>query len=200
MRRIAVYGGTFAPVHLGHICAAEALLAYWKPDLLYVIPTCLPPHKQTVKGDDPYHRLTMTRDAFSTVDARIVVSDYEIRCGGRSYTALTLAHFAGADTSLCFLCGSDMFLTLDSWFRAVDIFALAEIAVVRRERTEDESILAKKRMYEEIYGAKVHLIDAPVLELSSTELRRKIADGEDTGELLLPCTIDYIKKNRLYTE
>ncbi len=200
MRRIGIYGGTFAPVHMGHIRAAEAFLAYWQPDLLYVIPTCLPPHKQAVKGDDPSHRLAMTRAAFLPVSDRIIVSDYEIKGEGHSYTALTLAHFAGADTQLCFLCGTDMFLTLDTWFRAKDIFTLSEIALVRRESAEGEALFAKKREYEEVYAARIHLIDAPVLEISSTELRKKIADGEDTGDLLSENTVAYIRNNRLYAE
>ena len=57
MKKIGIYGGTFAPVHMGHIRAAEAFIACLQPDLLYVIPTCLPPHKQTVKGDDPFTAL-----------------------------------------------------------------------------------------------------------------------------------------------
>ncbi|MBQ4576074.1 MAG: nicotinate (nicotinamide) nucleotide adenylyltransferase [Clostridia bacterium] len=200
MKRIGIYGGTFAPVHMGHIRAAEAFLEFWQPELLYVIPTCLPPHKQAVKGDDPFHRLAMTREAFASVSDRIVVSDYEIRGGSCSYTALTMAHFSGADVKLCFLCGTDMFLTLDTWFRAEDIFTLAEIALIRRENADDEAILIKKAEYEQVYGAKIHLIDAPVYEISSTELRRKIADGEDTESLILPEIADYIRRNRLYTE
>lgn len=199
MKKIGIYGGTFAPVHLGHIRAAEAFLSYWQPEIFYVIPTYLPPHKQATAGDDPFHRLVMAREAFAAVSSRIVVSDYEIQGECRSYTAMTLAHFSGEDRMLCFLCGTDMFLTLDHWFRAKDIFALSEIALIRRENSEERAIHEKKREYEERYAAKIHLIDAPVLALSSTELREKLATGEETDEFLLPCTATYIRKNGLYT-
>ena len=142
----------------------------------------------------------MTREAFSSVSDRITVSDYEIKGECRSYTALTLAHFAGADVRLCFLLGTDMFLSLDTWFRARDIFTLAEIALIRRDNTDEEAIFIKKAEYEQAYGARIHLIDAPVHEISSTDLRRRIAAGEDTEGLLPPKIVDYIRRNRLYTE
>ena len=137
-----IYGGTFAPVHNGHVAAARAFYDALGLDELLVIPAFLPPHKETEKGDDPAARLAMTRLAFEGDPRRITVSGYEIEQQGTSYTYKTLEHFTAPDTRLTFLCGTDMFLTFDTWKHPEIIFALARIAHVRRA----DLSLKKKRL------------------------------------------------------
>ena len=95
--KIGIYGGTFGPVHLGHIRAAHAFLDACCLDRLYILPTAIPPHKAVSQADTPEERLQMLKLAFSEpeyADDRIIVSDYEQKRGGKSYTILTLEHFA----------------------------------------------------------------------------------------------------------
>ncbi|MBQ7383817.1 MAG: nicotinate-nicotinamide nucleotide adenylyltransferase, partial [Clostridia bacterium] len=112
--RVGIYGGTFAPVHNGHVESAVAFMRQMKLDYLYVIPTCLPPHKEVDFADSPETRLRMCELAFSGIDG-IIVSDMEIRRGGKSYTYDTLKELSGEDKKLFLLCGTDMVLTFDTW-------------------------------------------------------------------------------------
>ena len=121
--RVGIYGGTFAPVHIGHVQAAKAFMEQMKLDYLFIIPTALPPHKQIDEGDDPIHRLRMCELAFEGVEG-VVISDVEIKRGGKSYTYDTLVELSRPDTRLFLLCGTDMVLTFDQWYRFEDIFKL----------------------------------------------------------------------------
>ena len=80
--RVGIYGGTFAPIHNGHVLAAKAFMEQMKLDYLFVIPTCLPPHKQIDFSDDPMYRLRMCELAFEGTDG-VVISDTEIKRGDR---------------------------------------------------------------------------------------------------------------------
>ena len=123
IRRVGIYGGTFAPPHVGHVEAARAFMKQMRLDYLYVIPTAIPPHKTTDFDIDPYHRLAMCDLAFSGIDG-VIVSDIELRRGGVSYTVDTLRELTAPDTRLFLFCGTDMFLTLDQWYCADEIFKL----------------------------------------------------------------------------
>ena len=81
--RVGIYGGTFAPIHNGHVAAAKAFMEQMKLDYLFIIPTFLPPHKQIDRSDDPLYRLRMCELAFEGVDG-VVISDTEIKRGGKS--------------------------------------------------------------------------------------------------------------------
>ena len=130
MLRVGVYGGTFAPPHNGHVAAAKAFMEQMKLDYLFIIPTNLPPHKQVDDGDDPLMRLKMCELAFEGVDG-IVISDMEITREGKSYTYDTLKELERPDTRLFFLCGTDMVLTFDTWYRFEDILKMCYPVYVR---------------------------------------------------------------------
>ena len=113
MLRVGIYGGTFAPIHNGHVAAAKAFMEQMKLDYLFIIPTYLPPHKQIDRSDDPTFRLKMCELAFEGVDG-VVISDVEIRRGGKSYTYDTLKELSREGTRLFLMCGTDMVLTFDT--------------------------------------------------------------------------------------
>ena len=138
MTELGIYGGTYAPVHKGHIAAAEAFLAQAELDKLLIIPTLIPPHKQLTFKDNPQDRLNMLRLAFESheeYNKRIFISEYEINSPPPSYTVNTLKHFTKKNTRITFLCGTDMFLTLDKWRAPEEIFRLSRIAIMPREST-----------------------------------------------------------------
>ena len=197
--RVGIYGGTFAPVHNGHVASAVAFMRQMKLDYLYIIPTCLPPHKDAEAGDEPERRLRMCELAFAGIDG-VVVSDMEIRRGGKSYTYDTLSELSGEDKKLFLLCGTDMVLTFDTWYRFEDILKMCYPAYVRREsdRIIDDRIVKKITEYYEKYGVMFRRILTDPIELSSTEVRRAVAEGRSISNMVPPLVEEYIKENRLY--
>ena len=197
--RIGIYGGTFAPVHRGHVAAAEAFIRQMELDLLYVIPAGIPPHKQIDEADDPAHRLAMCELAFGGME-KVIVSDMEIARGGKSFTVDTLRALSGEERRLFLLMGTDMMLTLDSWRSPDEIFKLCYPVYIRRERDPilEGQIVAKNQLYQEKYGRIVRRLMADVIELSSTEIRDRVKSGEGISDLVPTPVADYIKSNGLY--
>lgn len=194
---VAIYGGTFSPPHNGHVRAAEAFLAAADPDRLLIIPTAIPPHKTPVLGATAEDRLAMCRLAFASLP-RTEVSEIELRREGKSYTVDTLRALAAADRRLAILMGTDMFLTLDHWYRAEEIFALADIYVMRRRGDGGDEILKRSEEYHARYAARVYYIDTDPIALSSTELRMRLEAGASVeGDVPLP-VLEYIRKCKLY--
>ena len=204
-QRIGIFGGTFSPPHNGHVRAASAFLAHMNPPgtepeermKLFVMPAALPPHKTMSDRADPEIRLAMCRAAFGDLPDT-EVSDYEITRGGISYTVLTLEHYAAPDRELWLFCGEDMFLTLDRWFRAEEIFSLARIAAHGREIAGVRKMEEKRREYEERFGKPILLLPDEPLEVSSTRIRELAAAGEDLGPFVPPGVAAIIRSERLY--
>ena len=200
MKKIAIYGGTFSPPHIGHVGAAEAFARAVSPDELLIIPDFLPPHKVVDNDATAEDRLEMCRLAFSHIK-NVTVSDIEIRRGGKSYTAITLTELSSPDRELYFLLGTDMLLTLDTWYDFRTIFKLATICYVRRESDCEISmrIDSRVREYTEKYGAKIIPISADVIEVSSSTVRKGIQNRENVEKYISPSVRTYIEKKGLYT-
>ena len=128
------------------------------------------------------------------------MSDMEIRRGGKSYTVDTLRELSGEDRRLFLLCGTDMMLTLDEWRSPEEIFKLSYPVYIRREndRFLDDMIVKKIATYREKYGKVVRRIVTEPLELSSHQVRKMLADGEDISNLVPPAVKKYIADNHLY--
>jgi len=205
MKRIGIYGGSFCPVHNGHLHAATDFLNQLKLDTLLIIPALTPPHK-TINSDLPEHRMNMLRLAFSSLseyNKSIFVSDYEFSRGGISYTVDTLKHFHKPENKLYMLCGTDMFLCFDKWKEPETISSLCDLVFVpRRNATEAElaEIERKKESYAASFGTSTITLDHKPIEISSSEIRKMIAQGdfESAAKFLDPKVIKYIIENRLY--
>lgn len=198
-KKIGIYGGTFSPPHIGHVCAAESFSRALPLDELIIMPDFLPPHKQFDGEISAVDRMAMCKLAFGHID-KVRISDLEIKRGGKSYTAVTLEELSGADRELYFLCGTDMFVTLDEWYAIEKIFNLATICYVRREEKSDfdKLIELKKKEYVETYGAKIIKISNGVKEISSSELRDKVRCHSDLTEYLPTKVYKYIIEKGLY--
>ena len=197
--RIGIYGGTFAPPHIGHVSAAQAFMTQMKLDLLYVIPAGIPPHKEIAADDDPKHRLRMCELAFAGVEG-VIVSDCELRRQGKSYTVDTLREFYAPEHRLFLLCGTDMMLSLDTWYRADEIFRLCYPTYIRREEDPilTQRIVAKMGEYQQKYGKIVRRIVAPPIVLSSTQIRETVQRGGAIDAMVAPAVADYIRGHGLY--
>ena len=199
MMRIGIFGGTFSPPHDGHLQAAKAFMEQMWLDILYVIPTALPPHKEMDTPVSTEHRLQMCRLAFSEMEG-VYVSDMEIRRGGKSYTVDTLRELAGEDRRIFLLCGTDMMLTLDQWREPDEIFRLCYPVYIRRytDSSLDELIVKKIAEYNEKYGKVVRRIVVDPIEMSSSEVRACLKNGKPVSKMLSPAVEKYISDNHLY--
>lgn len=196
--RVGIYGGTFNPPHVGHVRAAEAFAEAIKPEKLLIIPDFLPPHKELAGTVTPAQRLRMCELAFGHITGA-QISDMEIKRGGRSYTAHTLEELSAEDTDLYFLCGTDMILTMDTWYMPEKIFSLATICYIRRESDEmtTGALADKTALYKEKYGAKIIPLDSSVTEISSGDIRKMLKTGDADG--LVPAgVLEYISEEGLY--
>ena len=197
--RVGIFGGTFNPPHSGHVAAAESFYKTVKPDVLMIIPDCLPPHKEYSGSVTEEQRLEMCKLAFGHIE-NVTISDMEIKRGGRSYTSVTLEELTSPDRELYFLCGTDMFLTLESWYRPEVIFDLATICYIRREtdKENDARIKVATQSYIKQYGASIVSVSTDVIELSSSELRQKLESRESCSEYLPTAVEKYIVEKGIY--
>ncbi|MBR4032339.1 MAG: nicotinate (nicotinamide) nucleotide adenylyltransferase [Clostridia bacterium] len=201
MLRVGIYGGTFSPIHTGHVEAAKAFMSQMWLDVLFVIPTGVSPHKEMSEGVSNADRLRMCELAFEGVEG-VIVSDMEMCREGKSYTVDTLRELTDTDRRLFLLCGTDMILTLDQWRDPDEIFRLAYPTYIRREEDAelDEKLVAKITEYRNKYGKNVVRINSPAVVVSSSEVRAKIGNGEDITGLVPPAVAEYIKEKGLYAK
>ena len=199
MTRIGIYGGTFSPPHNGHLAAAKAFMEQMWLDFLFVIPAANPPHKTVEDEISATHRFRMAQLAFADMEG-VYVSDMEIARGGKSYTVDTLRELSGEDRRLFLLCGTDMMLTLDQWREPEEIFRLSYPVYARREKDPilDAQIVQKIAFYQEKYGKIVRKIQMEPVEISSTKIRQKIANGQSVANWIPPLVEQYIFDNHLY--
>ncbi len=195
---IAFYGGTFSPPHIGHIHAARMFAEAIQPKKLLIIPSSIPPHKQIVNGADDQDRLEMCRLAFADISGA-EVSDIEFHREGKSYTADTIAQLHEDYDRVAMLIGTDMLLTLDTWYHPAYIFSHAELYCFRRENDPEitSAIEMKNEEYFRKYHKRVIVLPGEAISVSSTQIRDALKSG-DTSELLTPAVAAYIKERGLY--
>ena len=188
MGRIGIYGGAFNPPHIGHIRAAEYAVQALYLDKLLLIPSCTSPHKPLPAGSaEPAQRLEMTR---LWAGEKMEVCDIELTRGGTSYTYQTVEQLKQRypDDELVLFMGTDMFLSFHTWMQPERILDCVSLAVFYRgDKNEQAAISAKQQEYEAA-GHRVYLVENPVTEISSTQLRRM---------LVFRCAEPFMDKNVL---
>jgi len=193
-----LYGGTFNPVHIGHIRLAQNAKALLCPERMFLVPSFVPPHKQTEYLAPAEDRLTMAH--LAAMEIGCSVSDTELRRKDCSYTVDTLSAFSEEGYGdLYFLMGTDMFLTLEKWHEPQRLLSLCTPVVAARGENERESLLCQAKTIEERFGRKSIVCDFPVTEVSSTALRELLARGEDVSRFLTPEIAAYLRSRKLYT-
>ena len=201
--KIGIYGGTFSPVHCGHLLAAREFVRRTELDKLLIIPAAQPPHKEMQTPVSASDRLEMCRLAFEGME-NVEISDIEISRGGKSYTVDTVTELKKKypDDELFLLVGTDMLLTFDRWYRYTDILSLCNLVYVRRETDSelDGEIFEKISFLEKQTGIKIRHIKIDPVEISSSELRQMLQDGEDTGNYLPEKVENFVKEKGIYTK
>ena len=197
--KIGIYGGTFNPIHTGHMHAAVQAIDALGLDKLLMIPDRIAPHKQIPSGSpSPEQRLEMLRIAVEGYE-KIQVSDMELKREGKSYTYLTVEALREEypDAEIFLLMGTDMFLSFHTWMNPDRITAQATLAVMYRGEKGEEAKIEARKQEMEAAGVKVALIKNDTINISSTQLRRLIA-FRCAGEFLPAGVGDYIREKGLY--
>lgn len=198
--RIGVFGGTFNPIHNSHIYIAEEFAAKLELDRMVIVPSYTPPHKSSKDLAGAEDRLAMCRLATAHLPL-FYVTEYEIRQEGKSYTYKTLRHilekYPGSELFL--IMGGDMFLTVQDWRLAPEIFRMATLCAAQRE-TGEFTLLDVHKDVLEMHGARCLLIDMEARPMSSTLVRGMIERGEGASHLLHPDVWAYIRQHKLYVK
>ncbi|MBQ1519657.1 MAG: nicotinate-nucleotide adenylyltransferase [Ruminococcus sp.] len=196
--RIGIYGGSFNPVHNGHIHLAKAAMKDFGLDRIFLLPSKISPHRSSAEYASGEDRLEMLRLAVEN-EKHMEVSDYEIRSDRVSYTIYTIEHFRSLfpDDELCLLVGSDMLLSFEKWFRFEDILSQATLCAVSRNNGDMEQ-LKEKASFLSQYGC-VRISETQPVEISSTEIRKKIEKNTDCTCYLHKNVVQYIRSKGLYS-
>ena len=198
--KAAVFGGSFDPVHVGHVALAKGLAEALSLDRVVLMPTGQPPHKVRQTATSDADRLAMCRLAVRE-DPRISVSDFEIQKGGASFTVDTLEALCAAEpeTQWHLFMGADMFMTLSSWKRFEDIAEMAVLCTVPRDGVDAAALRAYAKELE-AYGARCAIVDLPTVDVSSTAIRSRAEAGQSLEGLVPPTVAAYIAEKGLYRE
>ena len=214
MRKIGLFGGTFNPIHLGHLRPAEEICDSFKLDQVIFIPASYPPHKQKEGIIPAALRLEMVRLAIAD-NPRFSVSEVELEREGKSYSIETIELFRqkfGTETHLYFILGLDAFLEIHTWKEYSALFGLCHFVVMNRpgfEKTFSSEHLPvelagdfcydnQKMGYAHVSGFFVYPREITALDISSTQIREFLQKGQSV-KYLLPATVEmFIYRHRLY--
>ena len=197
LQKICIMGGTFNPPHIAHVNLANSFYDLIKPDKFFIIPDNLPPHKISKDLAGSEDRINMCKLSFNK--EKFIISDLEIKRKGKSYTIDTLLELKKQflDSTIYYIMGSDMFVTLTEWKDYKHILKLAVICTAARDFNEEQMIyeFAEKLKLD---GAEILAPVFPVNVISSTEIRKMIKQKQDVSRFLSPLVYSYIKEKNLY--
>ena len=189
MKYIGILGGTFNPIHIGHLAMAQTAFERLKLDSVIFVPSYLPPHKSSQNVIDAKHRYAMVKSAIKG-NPSFTLSDFEIKRKSKSYSIDTLEHFHKVypqGTKFYFIIGEDSLETLPKWKRIEDLLKLVSFVVVNRVGTT----FKKSKL-------NVHSLIMPTLEISSSFIRKKISLGESIRYWVPEKVYQYIQNHKLY--
>lgn len=199
-KRVGIFGGTFDPIHMGHLIVAETIMDEFHLDKVVFIPAAVPPHKLDKQISPAKHRYMMTMLATCS-NPRFQVSDMEMYRQGPSYSRDTLAQLLeehGRDTEFYFIVGADSVENLHTWNRIDELLTMCHfIGASRPGCMPDMEKIAQR------FGPlaeKIHCLETPELEISSTEIRHRVGQKR-TIRYIVPETVEqYIYKEKLYLD
>lgn len=196
MKKIGIFGGTFDPVHFGHISIAKAALDGFILDEVLVMTGGMPPHKRE-QITEANLRYEMTRLAFAEYE-KIKPFDFEISKKEYTYTAKTLTELKSIhpDWEIYFIIGEDSLLDLPKWYEPQTVADNCILLIYPRGDGNSTEHLARLRR--EQYGADIRIITAPIVNISSTEIRNIFKSGKSIDGLVPEPVIEFIKEKRLY--
>ena len=200
--KIGIFGGTFNPIHCGHLIIAETVREKLSLDKVLFIPSGQPPHKPDDEVIDPEYRFEMVSRAVAS-NRFFEASDIEIKRVGYTYTIHTLQTLReeyGLEAELFFIVGADVIPELITWKDFRNVFKLCEFAAVLRPGHDKKVFTAEIEQLKREYNIKVHMIKAPLIDISSSSIREKCSSGKSIKYLVTEGTEEYIDKEHLYRQ
>ena len=201
--RLGLFGGTFDPVHYGHLILAELCREKCRLDEVWFLPTAVPPHKRDSGRTPAETRIEMLELAVAG-NKRFSVNRYEVDRGGVNFTVDTLRHFhvEMPQAEFFFLMGADMLHDLPNWRESAAVCELATIVSVRRAGLPEPKFnnLAQVASDERIEQFRRHQVEMPAIEISSTDIRQRVRQGNTIRYLTTPAVERFIESRGLYAE
>jgi len=203
-RKIALLGGTFDPVHLGHTAVASDAAGQIGAAKVIFVPAKLSPLKGSLPKADDEYRLAMIAIAIAE-NSSFAVSDYELRKPAPSYTLQTVRKFQGdygSDAVICWLVGADGVNDLQHWFAIEELIDACNLCTMYRAGCEPPDFTGFEGIWgrQRVEKLQRNVIKTPLIDVSSTEIRERLAAGGDVTDMLHPGVEDYIRKHALYRQ
>jgi len=200
--RIGLFGGSFNPIHIGHLIAARSVAEQLGLEKVYLIPAAAPPHKLGQDLAGPEHRWQMVCLA-AAPEPLFEPSDCELHRQGPSYTILTVAQFRerlGSAAELHWIIGADSLPDLVNWYQAERLLETCKIVTAARPGWDriDTSVLARRFNPLQVDRLVAGILQTPRIEISGTDIRRRVAGGLSIRHLVPDAVADYISEHRLY--
>lgn len=200
-QRIGLLGGTFNPIHHGHLIVARSVAERLGLDRLVFIPSALPPHKSGRPIAPAGHRLAMTELAIEGEDD-FDVDDLEIRREGPSYTIATVEQYRDRMTDrdeLFWVIGSDSLPELRLWYRIADLLEMCRFVTAVRPGFEEPDLSTLQELPPgRVKQLRDDFLETPRIDISSTDIRRRVADRRSIRYLVPPAVMNYIEEHQLY--
>ena len=200
MQRVGIMGGSFNPIHIGHLMLAKEAYQQFHLDYVLVMPNKHPVYKDASQLLSDDKRAQMIKLAIQN-DSYLVYSDLELKRSGNTYTVDTLyeLHKEHPDTEYYFILGGDSLAYLDKWYQYEHILEQAVILCARRGENDYAQLLAiRDQLVEKNPEARIEFLKTDFVPISSSELRVRIAQNKDVSEWIPEQVLSYILKNHLY--
>ncbi|PHV71498.1 hypothetical protein CS063_05475 [Sporanaerobium hydrogeniformans] len=200
MRKLAIMGGTFDPIHIGHLVTAEEVRQEFDIDEVLFIPTGHPPHKASINMTTSEHRYLMTVLA-TAANPSFKVSKLEINREGVTYTIDTIKELKkiyGEQVKLYFITGADAIHKILTWKSSEELLQICEFVAVTRPGYNKEELIKQIEELKRKYETNIHFLEVPALAISSSDIRYRIENQKPIKYLVPPEVENYIKKYKLY--
>lgn len=192
MSKVGIFGGTFDPIHMGHLITAQSVKELRNLEKIIFIPAFISPHKSDAKTSSPEDRLNMIKLAIEAIPF-FEYSDMEVKKGGISYSVDTLIELKKQYSELEFIIGYDNIFTFHTWKKPDEILKLAKIIVLKRRSSHPPE-------FEDKYYHQAIFVETRGIEISATDIRERVKNGLPINFLVPPDVMEYIYKQKLYVE
>ncbi len=202
MARIGIMGGTFDPIHKGHLLIGRQAKTEYNLSQIWYMPSGQPPHKRDHRVSEADTRCDMVKLALAHEDG-LIFSDFEIRRPGNTYTAQTLALLQEAypEHEFYFILGADSLYEIEQWYHPEQIMANTAILAACREYDPDHPSLAQQIQYlTRKYQARIYQLHSPEMDVSSEEIRRLTGEGKSAEAYVPRAVWEYICEHGLYQD
>jgi len=192
MSKVGIFGGTFDPIHMGHLITAQSVKELRNLEKIIFIPAFISPHKSDAKTSSPEDRLNMIKLAIEAIPF-FDYSDMEVKKGGISYSIDTLRELKKKYDNLELIIGYDNIFTFHTWKKPDEILKLAKIIVLKRRSSHPPE-------FEDKYYHQAIFVETRGIEISATDIRERVKNGLPINFLVPPDVMEYIYKQKLYVE